>query len=72
MIIVEDGNETIPNSVILKDLLDLLDEGEKEVIILRFYNNCTIKEVANILNIPMGITKMFLYRAKSSKRMARR
>lgn len=56
-------DETIPNSITLKDILDLLDEREKEVIILRFYNKCTIKEVAVILNIPLGTTKTILYKA---------
>lgn len=55
--------EDIPLSLTLQDLINLLNEDEKNVIILRFYHDLTIKEVAETLNIPLGTAKTALYRA---------
>ncbi|MED4299294.1 sigma-70 family RNA polymerase sigma factor [Geobacillus stearothermophilus] len=44
-------------------MIEKLSLDEKNVIILRFYNSCTIQEVADILNIPLGTAKTILYRA---------
>lgn len=59
----QDIDDNIPNSVTIKDLIEKLSLDEKNVIILRFYNSCTIQEVADILNIPLGTAKTILYRA---------
>ncbi|WP_253735934.1 sigma-70 family RNA polymerase sigma factor [Paenibacillus sp. FJAT-26967] len=61
--ITADDQGDIPLSVSLKDLIDLLDEDEKSVILLRFYQDYTIKETAEILEIPLGTAKTILYRS---------
>ncbi|XID91913.1 sigma-70 family RNA polymerase sigma factor [Paenibacillaceae bacterium WGS1546] len=50
-------------AISLKDMIDLLDIEEKHVIILRFYYDFTIREVTEIMNIPLGTGKSLLYRA---------
>ncbi|WP_438823899.1 sigma-70 family RNA polymerase sigma factor [Bacillus sp. JJ1566] len=47
----------------LKELIDVLQEDEKSVILLRFYHDRTLKEIAEILDIPLGTAKSVLYRA---------
>lgn len=47
----------------LKELMDVLQEDEKSVILLRFYQDRTLKEISEILNIPLGTAKSILYRA---------
>ncbi|MEC0092104.1 sigma-70 family RNA polymerase sigma factor [Paenibacillus macquariensis] len=62
-LISEDTNEDIDLEVTVQELIDLLDEDEKSVVILRFYHDVTIKEVAETLDIPLGTAKTVLYRA---------
>ncbi|WP_349772304.1 sigma-70 family RNA polymerase sigma factor [Lederbergia citrisecunda] len=63
MIRSQDYEGDIPLSISLNDLLDLLNEEEKNVVILRFYHDYTIKEVAESVEIPLGTAKTILYRA---------
>ncbi|MFD2672964.1 sigma-70 family RNA polymerase sigma factor [Marinicrinis sediminis] len=58
----KDGRD-IPRSLWLRDLIDTLNETEKSIILLRYYEDCTIKEIKGILNIPLGTVKTILYRA---------
>ena len=58
-----DINEDFILTMTLHDLIDQLNEDEKSVIILRFYQDLTIKEVSETLNIPLGTAKTILYRA---------
>ncbi|GIP44075.1 DNA-directed RNA polymerase sigma-70 factor [Paenibacillus sp. J45TS6] len=50
-------------SLTLEDLIDELDVSEKNVVLLRFYQDYTFKEISNILEIPIGSAKTILYRA---------
>lgn len=61
--IAEDVKEDIDLEVTIQELIDVLDEDEKSVVILRFYHDATIKEVAEMLDIPLGTAKSVLYRA---------
>ncbi|WP_043932556.1 sigma-70 family RNA polymerase sigma factor [Bacillus sp. EB01] len=58
-----DVNEDIDLEITIRELIERLNEDEKSVVILRFYEGLTIKEVAEALNIPLGTTKTTLYRA---------
>lgn len=58
-----DVNEDIDLEMTVRDLIERLYEDEKSVIILRFYEGLTIKEVSEILEIPLGTAKTILYRA---------
>ncbi|MEH6938738.1 sigma-70 family RNA polymerase sigma factor [Bacillus sp. JJ664] len=55
-------------SMTLDDLIKLLNETEKKVIILRYYFDFTIKEVSETLNIPLGTAKTILYRGLNKLR----
>lgn len=49
--------------VTVRDLIERLNEEEKSVVILRFYEGLTFKEVSETLNMPLGTAKTILYRA---------
>ncbi|PWV98546.1 RNA polymerase sigma (SigV) subunit [Paenibacillus cellulosilyticus] len=53
----------IPLALSLKELIETLDADEKSVIILRFYHDLTLKEIKDVLEIPLGSAKTILYRA---------
>lgn len=55
--------EDIPLTLSLKDLIDGLEDEEKSVVLLRFYQNHTFKEIAELLDMPLGTAKSVLYRA---------
>lgn len=56
-------DEDISLSVTLQDLLEHLNEDEKSIIILRFYQDYSLKEVSDLFNMPLGTVKSVLYRA---------
>ncbi|MGP4062941.1 sigma-70 family RNA polymerase sigma factor [Halobacillus sp. H74] len=60
---ISSGNEDIPLKLSLKDLIEALKEDEKSVVLLKFYHDHTFKEIAEILEIPLGTAKSVLYRA---------
>jgi len=59
----EDNFEEIDLQVTLQQLMELLDPQEKSVIILRFYHDLTLHEIASTLSIPQGTAKTIYYRA---------
>lgn len=61
--ISDDVNENIDLEMTVRDLIERLNEDEKSVIILRFYEGLTIKEISEELDIPLGTAKTILYRA---------
>lgn len=56
-------SEDLPMALTLKGLIDNLAAEEKTVVMLRFYKNHTFKEIAELLEIPLGTAKSILYRA---------
>ena len=63
-----DVNEDIFLEMTVRDLIERLNEDEKSVIVLRFYEDLTIKEVSETLGIPLGTAKTILYRALNKLR----
>lgn len=61
--VVSNEDYDVPLSISLKQLIEQLDEDERSVILLRFYHDFTIKEIAEVLQIPLGTSKTILYRA---------
>ncbi|KGR74923.1 RNA polymerase [Ureibacillus sinduriensis BLB-1 = JCM 15800] len=55
--------EDIALSISLHKLIDTLKEDEKSVILLKYYDDRTLKEISEILEIPLGTAKSVLYRA---------
>ncbi|MBM7869925.1 RNA polymerase sigma-70 factor (ECF subfamily) [Clostridium pascui] len=43
----------------LKDL----DERSKTIVVLRYFEDMTLKDISNILDLPLSTTKTILYRA---------
>ena len=62
------SEKDIPLSITLQDVINHLCEEEKSVILLRFYQNYTFKEISEILEIPLGTAKSILYRALAKLR----
>jgi len=56
-------DEDITLSITLKDLIEGLQDDEKSVVLLRFYQSFTFKEISETLGIPLGTSKSVLYRA---------
>ncbi|WYP25151.1 RNA polymerase sigma factor [Alkalihalobacillus sp. FSL W8-0930] len=56
-------DEDIDLGMTLKDLLDVLNESEKSVVVLRFYQDLTLSEISNVLDLSLGTVKTILYRA---------
>ncbi len=56
-------DEDVPLSLSLQEFIDTLQEDEKSVVLLRYYNDHTFKEISELLNIPLGTAKSMLYRA---------
>lgn len=67
--IVSEVDENIDLEITLQDLIEYLNEVEKSVVILRFYEDMTFKEISKALNIPLGTAKTILYRALDKLRI---
>ncbi|RUL54041.1 MULTISPECIES: sigma-70 family RNA polymerase sigma factor [Lysinibacillus] len=61
-------NEDIVLSLALHKLMDILQEEEKSIILLKYYDDRTLKEISEILEIPLGTAKSVLYRALNKLR----
>lgn len=61
-------NYLIEEKVDLYDAIDSLKEQYKTVVILFYFQELKIREIARIMNIPEGSVKVYLYRAKKQLR----
>jgi RNA polymerase sigma-70 factor, ECF subfamily len=61
-------HEDLTSTITLRGLIEELREDEKSVILLRFYQGMTLKEVSETLNIPLGSAKTILYRGLAKLR----
>ncbi|MDP1420381.1 sigma-70 family RNA polymerase sigma factor [Peribacillus simplex] len=60
---IPNSKEDIPLSLTLQDLLDTLNEDEKSVILLKYYQGYSFSEISEILIKPLSTVKSVLYRA---------
>jgi len=60
---IGDYDEDIPLKLTINELLEKLNTDEKSIIILKYYNGYTFKQISEILDIPLGTAKSILYRA---------
>lgn len=60
--------EDVSLSMSIHELMDVLQEDEKSVVLLKYYNDLTLKEIAELLDIPLGTAKSILYRALNKLR----
>lgn len=57
-------------STTLQQLMDALNPTEKSVVLLKYYEQYTFKEISEILALPTGTVKSLLYRALHKLRTA--
>lgn len=56
------SNENLDAKLIVREALDKLTEKQKTIIILRFFEDMKLEEIANILELPVSTVKTTLYR----------
>lgn len=54
--------------ITLESLMERLTEQEKSIVLLRYYADQTMSEIAKTLDIPIGTVKTVLYRALNKLR----
>lgn len=52
----------------LYDAIDLLPPAYKTVVILQYFQGMKIKEISQVMNIPIGSVKAYLFRAREALR----
>ncbi|WP_102272074.1 sigma-70 family RNA polymerase sigma factor [Cytobacillus massiliigabonensis] len=62
-VLIGSENQDIALSLSLDELMNTLQEDEKSVVLLKYYDDRTLKEIAEILDMPLGTAKSVLYRA---------
>ena len=64
---MEQISETQEKEIILKatveDLMNVLEVEEKSVILLKYYQQYSFREISELLQLPLGTVKTILYRA---------
>lgn len=53
---------------IIRDAIESLPNKEKEALVLREYNGLDYKEIADVLNCPIGSVKVLIFRARQRLR----
>jgi RNA polymerase sigma-70 factor (ECF subfamily) len=53
-------------AAIIKEHINRLPEKQRMVVILRYYEDLSYEEIAELLKLPMGTVKTDLYRAKNA------
>lgn len=66
----EEPHEELPERWALEDVMTKLTKEEKDVILLRFYHDYTLSQVAQVLQLKFGTTKTILYRALKKLKQA--
>lgn len=67
-VLITSEEEDLSLSLSLQELMNTLQEEEKSVILLKFYHDHTLKEISELLQIPLGMAKSTLYRALNKLR----
>jgi RNA polymerase sigma-70 factor (ECF subfamily) len=50
----------------VREKINRLDEKDREIIIMRYYQDLKYEEIAELLDIPLSSVKIRLYRAKQA------
>lgn len=67
-LISKDSVDYIAHSMDLSEAFKFLDPKYKTIILLRYYHDLSIREIANIMNYPEGTVKSHLHRAQKELR----
>lgn len=65
---VAEENVSTEEQLDLYNAIDLLPIKHKNVVILKYFNDLKINEIAYVMNIPEGSVKAYLSRAKEELR----
>ena len=52
----------------IRDALLLLEPEEREILVLKYFNELSINEISAIVNVPQGTIKSRLFRARKKVR----
>jgi len=66
LIKVIDYSISIDEKLDLYNAIDLLKDNYKTVIILKYFNDMTLENISNVMDIPENTVKTYLKRAKAS------
>ncbi|MEI5907290.1 sigma-70 family RNA polymerase sigma factor [Bacillus spongiae] len=55
-------DEDVPLSITLQEFLDKLTDLERSIVMLKYYEEYTFKEISELVNLPLGTVKSVLYR----------
>lgn len=61
-VLCKDDNNNIEDKIIIDKVLNDLEENEKSVIILKFFEDFTLKDISKIMGLPLSTVKSILYR----------
>lgn len=53
----------------IRNAIMLLDPEEREILVLKYFNELSIKEISSIINVPQGTIKSRLFRARKKVRL---
>ncbi|MCF6411365.1 sigma-70 family RNA polymerase sigma factor [Pseudalkalibacillus salsuginis] len=59
---IRSKDEDIPLSISLQELIETLNENEKQIVLLKYYYGYKLNEIAEIVESPLGTVKSVLYR----------
>ncbi|WP_221568420.1 sigma-70 family RNA polymerase sigma factor [Alkalihalobacillus sp. TS-13] len=55
-------DEDLPLAISLRELIETLNENEKQIVLLKYYYGYKLNEIADIVDAPLGTVKSVLYR----------
>ncbi|MGD6943339.1 sigma-70 family RNA polymerase sigma factor [Cytobacillus gottheilii] len=64
----DNSKEDYEQKIVIEDALAKIDDRSREVIILKYYHDLKIKEIADILGSPESTIKTWLYKGMKSLR----
>lgn len=62
----QDGTDRIVDRVMVQEALSVLEKTEKEIVILRYYQDLRIKDISRIMGMPASTVR---YRLKAAERI---
>lgn len=65
-VIEEKNSISLEEKLDLYNAVDLLNENYKTVVIMKYFNDMKIRDIAEVMNVPENTVKTYLNRAKAS------
>ena len=64
------GCPNIDLKLVVRKQIGRLDENDREILVLRYFQDLKYEEIAELLNIPLSTVKVRLHRAKQSLKVS--